>query len=139
MATAPTRTATASPIERPPRNVRMIIFSLKFGKGNWPGRQWLPLQFGLLPHDDLGADGYAIVEIAHVGVDEAEAAGGDLGADRIRPVGAVDAVDGGAEIHRACAERIAGPAGHEARQVRLARDHLRRRRPVRPFLLVADV
>src|SRR5260370_9027311 len=107
MAAAPTRTATASPISRPPRNVRMIIFSLKFGKGNWPGRQSLPLQFGLLPHDDLGADGHAIVEIAHVGVDEAEAAGGDLGAVRIRPAGPVDTVDGVAEIHRTRPARFA--------------------------------
>jgi hypothetical protein len=38
MAAAATRTATASPIERPPRNVRMIIYSLKFGKKNWPER-----------------------------------------------------------------------------------------------------
>src|SRR5438552_7340026 len=116
MAAAPTRTATASPIERPPRNVRMIIFSLKIRERKLSGKQQAPLQFGLLPHDDLGADRYVIVEIAHVGVDEAEAAGGDLGADGIRPVGAVDAVDGGAEIHRAGAERIGGGAGDEERQ-----------------------
>jgi hypothetical protein len=30
-------------------------------------------------------------------------------------------------------------AGHEARQIGLALDHLRRRRPVRPLLLVGDV
>ena len=42
-------------------------------------------------------------------------------------VGAVDAVFAGAEIHRARAERIARTAGDEARQIRLARDHLGRR------------
>ena len=45
---------------------------------------------------------------------------------------------GVAEIHGARAERIARAAGHEARQIRLARDHLRRRMPVRPFLLAGD-
>src|SRR5690606_29693062 len=42
------------------------------------------------------------------------------------------------EIHRAGAERIAGAAGHEARQIGLALDHLRRRPPVRPFRLAHD-
>src|SRR6201999_3895180 len=53
-------------------------------------------------------------------------------------VGAVNAVFTGAEIHRARAERIAGAAGDEARQIGLARDHLGWRRPIRPFLLVGD-
>src|SRR6202158_1749423 len=44
----------------------------------------------------------------------------------------------GAEIHRAPPPRIAGPARHETRQVRLARDHLRRRVPIRSFRLAAD-
>src|SRR3984893_9465670 len=123
MAAAATRTATASPISRPPRNVRMVIFSLKFENGNVRGGERPQLQFRLLSHDYLGAHGDAFIEIGYVGVDEPEAARGDLGADRVRPVGAVDAVDGGAEIHRARAERIAGTAGHEARQIRLARDH----------------
>ena len=52
-----------------------------------------------------------------------------------RLVGAVDAVDRLAEIERARAHRIARAAGHEARQVGLALDHLRRRPPVGPFLL----
>src|SRR6185503_7659073 len=41
----------------------------------------------------------------------------------------------GTEIHRARAERIFRTADHVPRQIRTARQHLRRRRPVRPFLL----
>jgi len=44
-----------------------------------------------------------------------------------------------AEIHRACAERIGFTTGHEARQVRLALNHLWRRKPIRPFFHAADV
>src|SRR5216684_2393143 len=97
------------------------------------------LQFRFLPHNNFGADRNAIVEVGNVGIDQPEATGRDRGADRIRPVGAMDAVDGGAEIHRSGAERVAGSAGHEARQIRLAGDHLRRRRPVRPFGFAGDV
>src|SRR4051812_23052129 len=50
----------------------------------------------------------------------------------------MNAVDRGAEVERAGAERIAGAARHEARQIGLARDHLRRRGPVRPFRLARD-
>src|SRR5882724_218017 len=96
------------------------------------------LQRRLLPHDDLGADRDTVIEVGDVGVDQPEATGRDRGADRVRPVGAVNAVYGGAEIKRAGAERVAGPAGHEARQIGLARDHLRRRRPVRPFRLARN-
>src|SRR3954470_11585963 len=96
------------------------------------------LQRRLLPHDDLGADGDAVVEIGDVGIDQPEAAGRNGGADRVRPVGAVNAIHGGAEVERAGAERVAGTAGHEARQIGLARDHLRRRGPVRPFRLARN-
>ena len=58
--------------------------------------------------------------------------------DRLRLVGAVDAEDRRAEIERAGAHRIAGTARHEAREIGLARDHLRRRAPVRPLGLAAD-
>src|SRR4029450_11291866 len=58
--------------------------------------------------------------------------------DRRGIVGAVNAVLAGAEIHRPRAERVAGTAGHEARQIGLACDHLVRRMPVRPFRLAAD-
>ena len=93
----------------------------------------------VLPHDDARADRHAVVEVDHVVVDQAEAAGRDRVADRLRRVGAVDAVDRLAEIHGAGAERIAGSAGHEARQIGLALDHLRRRMPVRPFGLAGDL
>src|SRR5713226_1510300 len=106
MAIAATATATASPIRRPPRNVRMIYLSLKFEE--WTGRRTAArLQFGFLSHDHLGADRDALIKIGHVGIDQPEAAGGHRGADGVGTVGAVDAVDRGAEIHRAGAERIA--------------------------------
>ena len=91
----------------------------------------------ILPDDDLGADRHAVVEIRHVVIDQPEAAGRNGLADGLRRVGAVDAVDGVAEIHGARAERVAGAAGHEARQVWLALDHFRRRPPVRPLGLAA--
>src|SRR4029079_6068741 len=71
-------------------------------------------------------------------VGEAEAAGGNAGADRLWRVGAVDAIDRAAEIHRPRTERIAGAAGHVARQIGLAGDHFRGRRPGRPFGLAGD-
>src|SRR5271166_5926222 len=92
-----------------------------------------------LPDDDLRSDRHASIEIGDVIVDEAEAAGRDGVADRLRLVGAMDAIDGLAEIERARAHRVARATGHEARQVGLALDHLRRRPPVGPFLLAGDL
>src|SRR6202165_4439530 len=106
MATAATATATASPIRRPPRNVRMMCLSPVMGKNGSAVRQPPRLQFRLLPHDDLGADRDALIEIGHVDIDQPEATGRHGGADRIRPVGTVDAIDGGAEVERAGAERV---------------------------------
>src|SRR5262245_4600195 len=80
----------------------------------------------------------AIVEVDHVLVDQADAAGGHLRADALRGVGAVDAIHRAAEIHAAGAHRVAVAAGHEARQIGLALDHLRRRRPVWPLGLALD-
>ncbi|GCC47894.1 hypothetical protein chiPu_0031847, partial [Chiloscyllium punctatum] len=54
-----------------------------------------------LHHDDLGADIDATVEIDHVLVAHPDAAGRDVGADRPGLVGAVDAIERRAEIHRA--------------------------------------
>src|SRR5882672_4807523 len=113
MAAAAIATATASPIRRPPRNVRMICFSPIIGKRAGCERWLSRLQFRLLPHDHLGADRDTLIEVGDVGVDQPEATGGDGGADGVRSVGAVAAIDGGAEIHRTGAERIAGSAGHE--------------------------
>src|ERR1700754_1747814 len=61
-----------------------------------------------------------------------------MGADGARRVGAMYAIHCAAEVHGAGAERIAGPTGHEARQIGLARDHFRRRCPVRPLGLLGN-
>src|SRR6478736_5051018 len=135
---AATATATASPIRRPPRNVRSIFQLTNFWEMDRLWRTASCLQFWFLPDDDLGADRHAFVEVGDVAVDQAEAAGGDGGADRVGPVGAVNAIHRGAEIHRPRAQRVAGTTGHEARQIGLARDHLGRRGPVRPLLLLRD-
>src|SRR6185436_5340999 len=42
------------------------------------------------------------------------------------------------QIHRTRAERIVEATGHMARQIRPPPQHLRRRRPARPFLLRGD-
>src|SRR5258705_13120608 len=114
MAAAAIATATASPIRRPPRNVRMICFSPIIGKRAGCERWLSRLQFRLLPHDHLGAPRDALVEGGHVGVDQPEATRGGGGADGVRPLGAVNALGGGPEIHCAGADRTAGAAGHEA-------------------------
>src|SRR5450432_2218838 len=61
-----------------------------------------------------------------------------MGADGAGSVGAVNAIHRAAEIHGTCAKRVAGAAGHEARQVRLTRDHFHWWRPVRPLGLLGD-
>src|SRR5579883_52633 len=103
------------------------------------GPMAISLKARRLLDDDAGSDRHAVVKIDDVVVDQAEAARRDGVADRLRLIGAVDAIDGLAKVERPRAERIAWPAGHEARQVRLALDHFRRRAPVRPFLLAADL
>src|SRR5262249_56382107 len=64
---------------------------------------------------------------------EANAARGHEGPDGRGLIGAVDAVHGLAEIERARTERVGLAAGHEARQIGLAHDHLLRRSPIGPF------
>src|SRR5438105_6776940 len=59
-------------------------------------------------------------------------------ADGLRRVGAVNAINRAAEIKRTRTHGVPGPARHEARQIGLARDHFRRRGPVRPFRLERD-
>src|SRR5437868_450295 len=54
-------------------------------------------------------------------------------ADGLRLIGAVNAVYGAAQIQRASTERVARTARHEAGQVWLARNHFRRRDPIRPL------
>ncbi len=75
----------------------------------------------LRQHHDLGADIDPAEQIGDVLIGQADAARRDELADRRGIVGAVDAVLAGAEIHRARAERVARAAGHEARQIGLAR------------------
>src|SRR5580698_7844868 len=91
-----------------------------------------------LDNDDLGADLDAVVEVLDVLVAHADAAGGHILTDGPGLVGAVNAVECRAEIHRARAERIADTASHEMRNAGLPRDHLRRRRPIRPLFLRGD-
>src|SRR5215470_178865 len=86
----------------------------------------------------FGADVYAPIEVGHVLVEHADAAARHLMADGGRRVGAVDAVNGIAEVHGAGPQRVTRAAGHKARQVRLALQHFRRRDPVRPFLLAGN-
>src|SRR5205807_1279912 len=98
-------------------------------------------------HDDFGARRRALEEIDHVVVVEADAARGNVEADGPRLARPVDAITRVAsivvEIQGPGAERIVGAAGHEggkdAPARPLAGDHLRRRRPAGPHLLVADV
>ena len=68
-------------------------------------------------HDHLGADADAAVEVDHVLVGHAEAARRYGLADGLGLVRAVDAVERGAEIHRARAERIVDAALHVTGQV----------------------
>src|SRR6202049_2679680 len=72
-----------------------------------------PLQFRTLAHDDLGPDRNPVVEIHAVPVHEPEAARRNRVPDRLRLIGAVDAVDRVAEVKGARPEWIAGAAGHE--------------------------
>ena len=95
-------------------------------------------QSRLVLHDDRGADGDATIEIGDVLIGHAEAAGRYRLADRLRLVRAVDAIQRRAQIHGARAERIVDAAGHVARQIGPPRQHLRGRRPARPFLLGGD-
>src|SRR6476661_7380446 len=98
----------------------------------------VPVPGALVPHDDGGANGDAVIEIGYVVVGHAEAAGRYRLADRPRLVGAVNAIQRRAQIHGPGAERIVEPACHVARQVGPPRQHLRGRGPARPFLFRGD-
>src|SRR5262249_38215686 len=67
-------------------------------------------------HDDFGAGGCALVEVYHIFVAHADAAGGHVVADAFRLIGAVDAIErvdlALPEVERAGAERIVGAAMH---------------------------
>src|SRR5260370_36754786 len=92
----------------------------------------------LVSHDHRGADGDAAIEIGDVVIGHAEAAGGYRLADGLRLVGTVDAVERGNQVHGPRPERVVDAAGHVARQVGAARQHLRWRGPARPFFLGGD-
>src|SRR5438876_2233396 len=92
----------------------------------------------LVPHDHGGADGDAVIEIGYVFVAHAEAAGRYRLADRVRLVGAVNAIKRRAQIHGAGAERVVEAACHVARQVGPPSQHLRGRGPARPFPFRGD-
>src|SRR5579862_2393679 len=89
-------------------------------------------------HHHRGADRDTIIEIDHVLIGHAEAAGGDGLSDRLRLVGAVDAIERRAEIERPRTEWVLDTAPHVTRQIGPSRDHLPRRRPVGPFPLGRD-
>src|SRR5687768_12311303 len=67
-------------------------------------------------HDHLGTEGGAVVEVDHVDVAHADAAGRDGEADLRGLVGAVDAVEGVLvaleQVERPRAEGVLGPALH---------------------------
>src|SRR3954471_17667786 len=84
-------------------------------------------------HENLRSHVNAAVEIDHVSVEHADAAARYFVPDRFRHVGAVNTIDRAAEVYGAGTQRIAFAARHPAREIWLARDHLLRRRPIRPF------
>src|SRR6202158_1976642 len=86
----------------------------------------------------IGNDAAAIIKIGHAVIGHAEAARGYRLADRLRLVGAVNAIQRRAQIHGAGAKRIVDAARHVARQIGPTRQHLRGRGPARPFPLRRD-
>src|SRR5216684_7014751 len=89
----------------------------------------------LIFDDDRRSNRHTVVEIGHVVIGHAEAARRYRLADRLRLVGSVDAIKRRSEIHGAGAERVVDAARHVPRQIGPPRQHLRGRRPARPFLL----
>src|ERR1017187_8113695 len=143
-AAAATASAIAQPINRPVRKFSANSFGMLSLQRATSKHVVLSTagtarsQLRLLADDHFGPDRNAIVQIDDIGIDQAETSRRHGRSDGLRRIGAVDAIDGGPEIKRARAQRIAGPAGHEARQIRLALDHFGRRYPVWPFLLAGD-
>src|SRR5271156_2944895 len=92
----------------------------------------------LAGHDAPRADLRAPIQVDDVVIGHAYAARRHRLPDRVGLVRAVDSIERAGEIHRARPERIVDTPLHVTREVRAALQHLRRRRPVRPFSLVAD-
>src|SRR5260370_14172746 len=82
---------------------------------------------------------HTVIKVCDIVVGETNASRGHEAANRRWLIGAMDPKLRVAEIHRACTERIGFTTGHEARQVRLALNHLLRRKPIRPFFHPANV
>ena len=85
------------------------------------------------------ADGHTAVEVFDILVGQTNTARGHEGAYGGGLICAVDTVFRVAEIHRACPKRIGLTTGHETWQIRLALNHLLRRKPIRPFFHAANV
>src|ERR1044072_9408694 len=77
-----------------PRRRPGPFFALRNADGLADGAAEIGAAMRHRQHDRLGSDVDPRIEIADVLVGEAEAAGGNAGADRLRRVGAVDAIDG---------------------------------------------
>src|SRR5215210_9208627 len=120
-----------------------LIASLQGVREKEPRSDRAALGREMLEDEDAGADRRALVEVDHVLVQHADAAGRDVGADRPRLGRAVDAVDEvlavAVEVVGARSERIVRPALPLLRQVRAARQHLGRRHPIGPHRLAADL
>src|SRR5215475_592486 len=93
----------------------------------------------LMLHHNLRSYRHAAIEVYHIVIDESEAARRHRLSDRLRRIGTVNTVNSRADVHRTRTERIARAAGHPARQIRLACDHLWRRHPIRPFALKRNI
>src|SRR5262249_29326845 len=95
IAPAATAIATAKPIKRPVRKFSAKSLGMFYlaCEGCIVGSQ-----FRLLPDDNLGPDRNSLVEIGDVAIDQPEASGRNRAPDRLRLIGAVDTIDGGAKI-----------------------------------------
>jgi len=82
-------------------------------------------------HNYAGAHRHPPVKVLDILIGQANAAGRHETADSWRLIGTVDAVFSIAQIHRARPERVRLAPSHEPGQVRLARDHLLGRDPVK--------
>jgi hypothetical protein len=93
----------------------------------------------MLPdHDNFRAHLDPIGKINDILVGHPNAARRHGGADGVRLVRAMNAIQAGAKINRARSERIVHSASHMAGQVGPALEHLQRRRPIRPLALHRD-
>src|SRR5260370_25213500 len=88
-------------------------------------------------HDDARTYRHTAVKVLNVLIGQTNATRRYEGGDRRWLIGPMDSIFRVAEIHGARAEGIGFTAGHEARQVWLALNHLLRWKPVRPLFHAA--